>query len=167
MIDIKIHKNENNQLFSIKGIEYDYSSKMYVLRLLAKLVQSTSSVFIYARRNNYKDSSIEKLKIQQKELGIRNLRIDKKLFDVSFDFNASEASEELLSILVDLWYSFQQPGYCFFLEEEEFTSNYKGLLTGNWSWKQIVDSSNSYVMFRGAEDDVVWLGKSIDLELHL
>lgn len=167
MIDIKTHKNENNQLLSIKGVDYDYQSKQYILRLLIKLIQFTGYVLIHVKRNNYKDSAIDKLKKESTALGIINLKVDPILFEISFNFNSSKSKEELLPILVDLWYSFQQPVYYFFTDEKELECHNEVLLSNNLSWKEVVDLSNSYVMFKGAEEDVIWLGKSEELEFGI
>ena len=112
-MDIKTHKNENNQLLSIKGVDDDYKSKKYILKLLNKLIQFAGYVLIDVKRNNYQDSSIEKLKNESTSLGILNLKVDSNLFEISFSFDYSESKEELLSVLVDLWYCFQQPVYYF------------------------------------------------------
>jgi len=167
MIDIKIHKKENNQLLSIKGVGSDYSSRQYLIGLLNKLRQFTGYVLIHVRRNNYNDSSIERLKKEGEILGIRNLKIESNLFEISFDFNETEVKEDLLFILVDLWYCFQQPVYYFFLNEENSKLNYKNILNKNLSWKETVELSNSFVMFKGAEEDVVWIGKSDNLEFGI
>lgn len=166
-MDIKTHENENNQLLSIKGVDYDYQSKQYILRLLMKLSKCASCVLIHVKRNNYKDSAIDILKKEGTALGITNLEVDSKLFEISFSFNPTKSKEELLPILVDLWYCFQQPVFYFFTDEKQPEHYNKALLNDNLSWKEVVNLSNSYVMFKGAEEDVIWIGKSDDLKFHI
>ncbi|GGZ24767.1 hypothetical protein GCM10007049_16460 [Echinicola pacifica] len=166
-MDIKTHKNENNQLLSIKGVDYDYQSKQFILKLLNKLIQFAGNVLIQLRRNNYEDSSIDKLKKEGVSLGVKSLKVDSNLFEISFNFNAAKSKEELLPLIVDLWYCFQQPVYYFFTNEERLEYNNEILLNNNLSWKEVVDLSNSYVMFKGAEEDVIWIGKSDELEFDL
>lgn len=166
-MDIKTHKNENNQLLSIKGVDYDYQSKQFILKLLNKLIQFAGNVLIQLRRNNYEDSSIDKLKKEGVSLGVKSLKVDSNLFEISFNFNAAKSKEELLPLIVDLWYCFQQPVYYFFTNEERLEYYNEILLNNNLSWKEVVDLSNSYVMFKGAEEDVIWIGKSDELEFDL
>lgn len=166
-MDIIIYKNDNNQLLSIKGFDYDYQSKQYLLKLLNKLIQFAGYVLIQVRRNNYEDSSIDKLKKEGVSLGISSLKVDSNLFEISFKFDAAKSKEELLSVLVELWYSFEQPAYWFFTNEEALENNIEALLNNNLTWKEVVTLSNSYVMFKGIEEDVVWIGKSEELEFHI
>jgi hypothetical protein len=166
-MDIKIHKNENNQLLSIKGVDYDYQSKQYIFKLLNKLIQLAGYVLIKVRRNNYEHSSIDKLKKEGTSLGIKNLKVDSNLFEISFNFNTAKPKQELLPLIVDLWYCFQQPVYYFFTNEDSLEYNNEILLNNNFSWKEVVDLSSSYVMFKGAEEDVIWIGKSDELDFEI
>lgn len=167
MMDVKIHKNSNNQLLSIKGVGYNYQSKQYILKLLNKLTQSAGNVIIQVRRNNYKDSSINKIILDFDSLGISNLKVDKNLFEISFSFNSNKLNDELLQALVDFWFCFEQPSYYFLTNLEELILNQEILLNINLSWKEAVKVSNSYVMFKGIEEDVIWIGKSNKLEFDI
>lgn len=166
-MDIKNHKNENNQLLSIKGVNYDYQSKQYILKILNRLIQSAGYVLIHVKRNNYKHYSIDKIRNEGEFLGITNLKVESNLFEISFNFNHCKSKDELLSVLVELWYCFQQPAYYFFTDEEALGNNNEIILKNNLSWKEVIDLSNSYVMFKGAEEDVIWIGKSDELEFDI
>ncbi len=163
MIDVKVHENENNQLLSIKGIDGDFYSKQYILCLIRKLFEQTNYVLIRVKRNNYQDPCIERLRNLGYSLGVKDLEIDSDLFEISFNFNVKESNQTLLLILVDLWYAFEQPNYYFFNTKEDFRLNYERILINNPSWLVITNMTSVYVMFKGAEEDVIWLGKSINL----
>jgi hypothetical protein len=168
MIDIKIHHTEKNQLLSIKGIDLeDDTSKHFFSELLGKLFRRFKYVLVHVSRNNYFDSSIDELVTHEKQLGIKKLAVAPDLFEISFQFDENVEEQKILSILVDLWFAFQHSVYYFLLNKDDLGLYSEKLLKEHFSWKEVTELLDTFVMFRGVEDDVAWIGKSNSLDFEI
>lgn len=167
MVDIKIHNNERNRLASIKGVNDDFSGRLYAFDLFRNLIELSDCVSVCVRRNNYIISCLEQLKVLGQELRVHDLAASNDLFEISFYFDKGKAGDELLSILVDLWFAFQQPTFFLYLQKKDSSiiSNHK--MTHKQSWEEISDTFTSYVVFKGAEEDVIWIGRSETLKFEM
>lgn len=83
-----------------------------------------------------------------------------KYTDFELLFYTNNIDDHLVEILLLLWFAYEHTAFCFFVKEEiEFDIKRK-------SWYEITTSFKSYVLFRGDEEDVVWIGKSDELKFH-
>jgi len=67
----------------------------------------------------------------------------------------------VINLLPLIWFHYQHVAFSF------FRSSGNKFITKVMSWKDITQKETSYVMFKGAEDDVVWIGKSKELKFDL
>ena len=162
-----IYEKFQNNLCSIKSVKNDYSGSLFLLDLLRDFSNYTNSVIVHVRRNNYITSAIEKLKETDIKLEINELKIDKNLFEVSFWFNNTNLNDEILRIMRDLWFAFEQPAFCFYMNQGQLENNREEIISKNLSWQQITNKSDVYVVFKGAEEDVIWIGKNNKMEYKL
>ncbi|MGH1337216.1 MAG: hypothetical protein ACRBFS_13925 [Aureispira sp.] len=162
MIDFKIHKEE--QLFSIKGISDDSKSHKFFYSLLFNLLKDTGYGLIHTKRNNYETSVIAFFRDKNESQDIKDLKIANDLFELSFYFDNHESGKSILIGMIDLWDAFQHTAYYFFPSEKLLKLNYEKILMNNYSWKEIVTFSSCFMLFKGAEEDVIWLAKSSNLK---
>lgn len=166
MINLKIHPTFDHQLCSVRGIDESYPGKRYLQKLFHKLFERTGHVLLFARRNNYNFPLLNKIINEEQILGIKNLKISNDLFEVSFCFYETASIFELQDILVDLWFAYEQISILFFVEKSELSEYWLKILNGNLSWNQITNMGTLFILFKGVEEDVAWIGKSRNLEFN-
>ena len=163
MTNVKVHGKFDNQLLSIKGVDPNYSGKIYLQNVLNVLIQNSHCTLIHVRRNYYEDHNLKRLASQVRNLLVEDIRIEDDLFEISFHFSKDQLTGDVLWILIDLWFSFEQPAFFFLKETGSLEVNYERFLTESLSWSQIANIASSCLMFKSVEEDVVWIGKSSDL----
>ncbi|AQX02277.1 hypothetical protein [Elizabethkingia anophelis] len=95
---------------------------------------------------------------------IKNL-IDNKeeyFFCDSFEtryINNNFKNIETLNILPELWFAFEHINICFTNDKVININDYY-----RKHWYEIANMVESYIVFKGVEEDVVWIGKSDNLE---
>jgi hypothetical protein len=157
--DIKQH-NEN--LCSIAGIENTFSGRNIIREFLNKLLPETVLIIAQAQRPYYEPEFLEKsiLRISSE---FENSEIDEDWFSLSFKYYAKENNDSFIQIFSEIWFDYEQAVFSFFVTGQQMQL-YKNLnIDGRMSWKDITASSPSYVLCKGAEEDVLWIGKSVDL----
>jgi hypothetical protein len=157
MKELKIHNNEKGNLLSIKAVENIYSDKNYFIFIISSLFALTKGCFyVEASRPNYDTND---LVIQLK--GILNSNCNFRYTDFEISFWNTKVEEKLLEFLPVIWFAYEHISFCFFTENKiEIDIKRK-------SWYEITKGSKSYVLFKGVEDDVIWIGKSNELEFDL
>lgn len=157
MKDIKIHNKEKGNLISIKPLEDIYADRRYLIFVIVNLFNLTKEcLYVEASRPNYDVSNIIK---KLKGILINNDSFKSSFFELSFFCN--EVDDALLDILSEIWFAYEHPAYCFFVEDKI------GFDVKRQAWSHITSQIDSFVMFKGAEEDVLWIGKSDDLEFRL
>lgn len=157
MKDIKIHDIDHNNLCSIKSVEKGYSDKQYFFSILSRLFNLTGHLFVQARRPYYNvESAIQNLRSIRDR--VDDLNITPNFFEISFYFDGPSGDDDLFNLITDIWFEYEQPTFCFFYEKHIHLSEKK------ISWQEITRQWDSFVIFRGAEEDVVWIGKSSELK---
>lgn len=157
MKDLKIHNKEKGNLISIKPIANIHSDRQYLASIIISLLNLTKGcLYIEASRPNYNvNDIIEDLK----RIFINNDSFKSNFFEVSFFCH--EINDALLSILSEIWFAYEHTAYCFFVDDKiEFNVKRK-------AWYEITSRIDSFVMFRGIEEDVLWIGKSNGLEFNI
>lgn len=157
MKELKIHSNEKGNLLSIKPVDNTYSNRSYFIFIITTLFALTKGCFyVEASRPNYNTND---LLIQLKEVLSSNCNFRYTDFEISFW--DTKAGEKSLAFLPSIWFAYEHISVSFFVENNiEIDIKRK-------SWDEITESSKSYVLFKGVEEDVIWIGKSNDLEFDL
>ncbi|MNG72952.1 hypothetical protein D3C87_875210 [compost metagenome] len=153
MKDFKIHSDEGGNLLSIKPLEDVYSDRVYFINLILTLSFEKSYFIINASRPNYDEPDLlAKLKsvLDNKE----NFSYDN--FELAFAGRI--LSQETVNLLPSIWFHYQHVTFTFFCNPV-IKFNTKRI-----PWYDITTKVSSYVLFKGAEEDVVWIGKSKELK---
>jgi len=157
MRELKIHSNEAENLLSIKPVGNTYSDRNYLIFVITTLFTLTKgSFYVEASRPNYDTTDLVK---QLKEIlnGNRSLRYTN--FEILYW--DTKVDKKVLETLTTIWDAYEHVSFCF------FTENKTEIDVKRKPWYEITTSSKSYVLFKGAEEDVVWIGKSNELKFDI
>lgn len=92
---------------------------------------------------------------------ISNINCNFKSSDFEISFSSANPNKSLFEFLPMIWFAYEHVSFSFFIENEiEFDTKRK-------SWEEITSRFKSYMLFKGAEEDVIWIGKSNDLKFDL
>jgi len=84
--------------------------------------------------------------------------------DVGFYQNATNLLDDyMLELINKYWFYFEQPTLVVCKDLKKFLDKDFNSLVG-YSWKDITKISDSFVLFRGVEEEVLWVGKSQALD---
>jgi hypothetical protein len=147
----------NESLCSIAQIENSFSGK-YILRdILNRILRNTFHIIATIERPFYTvQSSIAAISNTSSEL--ENLNIDEKLFSISFKYYTKENNDDFINLFLEVWFEYEQPTFSFFTTGQN-TETYKNLeVHRRMNVEQITALSPCYVLFRGIEEDVLWVG---------
>jgi hypothetical protein len=161
MKEIKQHTADGD-LISIASLTNCYGDQRYLALLISSLLTLTSGqVHVWLSRPDY-DYDIEKFVNLLKEAFPKiDLLIKPEYFEVSFVTTAKEIDEQVLAILSKLWFAFQHASFVF---SASVNSPFD---VKRRAWYEIVAEVRGFVVFKGAEDDVLWIGKSSDIQFDL
>jgi hypothetical protein len=155
MKDFKIHSQHRGNLSSIKSVEDTYSDKSYLLALFARLQCLTIDSFfcLEASRPNY---ALPDLEGQLKMIPV-NKETDFKMTKFELFFCHKKIPTELFELLPEIWFAYEHVALLFFYEgRPDFEIKRK-------PWYDTTSKSKSYVLFKGIEEDVIWIGKNPEL----
>ena len=166
MRDLVLYKDYQNNLCSIKSIENDFSGRLYFLNLLRRLT-SNLNIILYANvlRPYYEvEKTVAKINALRGELF--ELKISDDFFEISFHVIQSNMSDNILELIVELWFEFEQPLFVIAIDEEP--AKVLRIINNRFiKWNDITETIEAYTIYRGAEEDVVWIGKSDELEFEI
>ena len=144
-------------LCTIKPVNDTHSDRYYMQAIIKTLLSLTRGKFyVEVSRENYATTY---LKENLKQIMVDNNSFKFSSFEVSFFSDG--ISEELIEILPQLWFAYEHTAFCFF-EENEIGINIK-----RKPWSEITTNTKSYVLFKGMQEDVIWIGKSNELTFDL
>ena len=83
-----------------------------------------------------------------------SMKVAKDFFEITFTCKKDDINNDLLWQLSALWICFQHVSFVMTLKKGSF--NFRNRL----AWDQITAVTPSFVLFKGVEEDVVWIGKS-------
>jgi hypothetical protein len=158
--DINYH---NESLCSVAQIENSFSGK-YILRdILNRILRNTGLIIATIERPFYTgQSSIAA--ISQISSEVKDLIIGEDLFSISFKCFTKENNDDFINAFLEIWFEYEQPTFSFFVTGQN-TETYKNLeIHRRMNVKQITSLSPCYVLCRGIEEDVMWIGKSDNLK---
>jgi hypothetical protein len=153
-------KNINSSsetLFSIAEVNDSFNGRYKVRGLINKIMPSTSFIYAEARRPSFQPSVSYAL-IKRVSGQIKHLNLSEDLFSVSFDYLTRENNEDIVQLLAELWFDYEQPFFSFFqsiLEDEK-----KEKIKPTMMWDEVAEIAPCFVLFRSAEENVIWVGKS-------
>lgn len=155
MRDIKVHKKENNNLCSINFLRDGNLDDSFLERLFLSLSNlAVGNIYVEMSRPNYSIDSI--VHLLEEETTVKNLFIDH--FELSFYHSAHSLNDHLLTALIECWHAFEHSLICFSFGSKDV------LFPKNKSWQEYIEYYTCFVAFKGAEENVVWLGKSTNLD---
>lgn len=161
MREVVLYRGQNCNLCSIKSIDASYQGRTYLISLIEKLLNLTDGqLFVEFSRPNYNVSQIVE-KLMSFNSQIKNLSSKLNFQELSFVLDPRNCEYNLLDILSQCWFAFEHGTLCFFLGKQFSRPSREE------SWYEITQKSSSFVMFKGIEEDVIWIGKSDDLEFNL
>lgn len=151
------YKKHRNNLCSIKFNGDNYFIRTNLIALLEShlaLVEGDLYVEI-ARPEEDVNSLINQLNMVNSIANSMNVTED--FFEVSFMCTKDDINNRLLWQLSELWICFQHVSVV--ITSKKGNINFQKRL----AWYQINHIVSSFVLFKGVEEDVVWVGKSDDL----
>lgn len=157
MRELIIYNKYDNNLCSIKSVDDTHSGTYYMRTIINILLNLTRGKFyVEVSRPNYDTTH---LKENLKQIMVDNKSFNCTNFEISF--LSDGISENLRDFLPQLWFAYEHTAFCFFVENE-IAADVK-----RKSWSEITTNTKSYVLFKGIEEDVLWIGKSNELEFDL
>ena len=166
MRELVRYKDYQNNLCSIKSIENDFSGRLYFLNLLRRLTSNLNIIFYANMQRPYYDIEGAVAKINALKDSLFELKISDDFFNISFNVMQPNLSDSILQLIVDLWFDFEQP--LFVIAKDEKPPKVLKLLRNKFiKWNDITETIQAYTIYRGAEEDVVWIGKSEELEFYI
>jgi len=144
-------------LCSIKPVNDTHSDRNYMQSIINTLFNLTKGKFyVEVSRPNYHTAH---LKENLKQMMANNKSFNCNNFEISFFSDG--ISEELIEILPQLWFAYEHTAFCFFVENEiQIDIKRK-------PWSEITTNTKSYILYKGIEEDVLWIGKSNELKFDL
>ena len=159
MKDLNYHKSN---LVSVKSITNQiWEDKIFFKNLLKHFLEDRKHILMIGRLSYLpiKDSFIRNVLelIPKKNVTIN----EKESNHVSFYYSVDPANDNLHELINDFWIIYEQPALI-------ITDNIEAYLSINlerMSWVDLCSVTESaYVLFRGIEEDVLWVGKSYALK---
>jgi hypothetical protein len=153
MKDVIIHTECENNLCSIKPVNQSYEDKIYLTDLFESLYKLTGCIFVDLNRPNY-DEELFVNRFEKHRNKITYFDSDLNNNEISFIYREKEFDRDLFLTIVEMWYEYEQPFFC-------FTRNAVNPNITRWmAWYDVTKKYTAYAIFRGPEQDVLWIGKS-------
>ena len=152
------HKSYGHHLFSFNGVDESSKGRRRLSEFLRRQIQISEGVVCLCKRPLL-NQSVKEL-IQDKGAvfsKFEDIRYDD--FELSFSDAKSCSDNEIISLLADCFYFFEQPVFVFLNSDTDIVDCRK-FYRENKDWKGITDNFESCFIFKSVEDDVVWYGVS-------
>lgn len=156
MVDVKFH-NEN--LCSIAGLENSFLGRFTMKEILSGLLRDTEILVAEGLRPYY-DIELSKNSVSKIRSSIADYEVTNNWFSISFVYLVGSDNDYFLQSLINIWFEYEQPSFCFFSSKNAFEKYKSRIDHKNLPWSQITELCSCYVVFRAAEEDVMWIGKS-------
>ena len=155
MKEIIVYNNHNANLSSIKSIEDNFSDKNYLSTIMENLYKLTGgTIYVHSIYDNYDLTTITS-DISKNIDKISNLLHSNNFNEVSFECDTLD--DTLDKLIKKMWFAYEQMILVFFSDnKEKFDGN-------KVSWEKVTLENNCFAMFKGMEEDVIWIGKSSNL----
>lgn len=156
MQNAKIH---NDNLCSIKGIKNTFLGNSFVKDILNTTLMQTSLVVANIQRPYHESNDIFNMLNE-----FENLKIDEDWFSISFKYKVKNKNDNFIRAFLETWFVYEQPSFTFFVAGQDFGSYENLNISRRMNWKEIIEISNCFIFFKGVEEDVIWIGKSTNLQ---
>jgi len=153
MKDIRIHSNHANNLCSIKPINQMYEDKIYLIYLFENLYKLTGCLYVALNRPNYPKGQFAK-RFEKYNNIINYTNLDVMDDEMSFIYNEKEINRDLFLTIVEMWFEYEQPFFCFIRGANP------SFITRQMAWYDVTNNYAAFAIFRGPEEDVMWIGKN-------
>ncbi|NQX86047.1 MAG: hypothetical protein HRT67_09100 [Flavobacteriaceae bacterium] len=153
----------NTELLSIKSINNSvWEDKIIFKMLLKKIFVNNDNILATFKNLVYFHSNLQKrlLQIINYETFIKS-NYDSCFSEISFYLKISNIDDKSLEIINELWTIYEQPSLLIYNENEDdkkLARKEKSIFL--IPWKEITSTLDSIILFRGIEEDVLWIGKS-------
>jgi hypothetical protein len=148
-------------LHSIAGVDDSFGGRSQLREIINGIIPVTMSAHIEAKRPNYHSSATLAM-IKEMSGEISDLDMTDSPFRISFTYPIKENNDQFITLLVDLWFEYEQPFFCFF----QTALGQKRIIEPTMSWNDLAASEPCIAMFRSVEQDVVWIGKGDDIDFE-
>jgi hypothetical protein len=156
--------SENQNLFSISGIDESFAGISRFRRIVAFLLKDASFAVVEAHRPNT-------FAVQPAGLNgnladsLLNLNHDDDWFSCYFEYRIQENNDELVDLFSNLWFTYEQPALIIVRDTLYPNKRVLALLRKRVSWKETTSSTPCIVVHKGVEEDVLWVGKSEKIDI--
>jgi hypothetical protein len=160
MKEIFVYQQYAGNLRPIKSVSNTLSDRNYLIALIEYLFSATGGyLYVEMSRPNWNTDRI-KNRLQEISFISDGLQMSDEDFELSFSCKEKPLDASFLYLLPEIWFTFEHGVFCFFVDAES------PMPTRRSSWNKITEFASAFVMFRGPEEDVVWIGKSEDLAFN-
>jgi hypothetical protein len=163
MREINFHRN--NTLYSIKPIEDIYGDREYYKGILNRLLARSETVIVKGMRPIFKVEQSPEAIIGIR-MGVEKLIKEDDWFSFAFLYHKKEDNDEFTDVCLKIWFEYESPGFIFLVDLEEDRILNKIIEDKFMPWDQMAKLTPCYILFKSIEDDVVWIGRSTDLEIE-
>lgn len=151
-------KSNSDMLFSVGGIVDTFGGRSRIRAIINQIVPLTVSIFVEMKRPVSPYTSVSNL-LGGRSVFIENLNVIKNGFLVTFDYLIRESNDEIVDMLIDMWFEYEQPFVSFF----QSVSKEARSINSKMTWRDVTELESCFVLFKKAEQEVVWVGKSKDI----
>lgn len=156
---------QQEDLMSIADVGRNIEGRKKLIHILRLFSFGANGLVVDASRPNYDD--IESVRVASKvEYSSCNMDVSDDEFSFFFECYEKISSPEILHLLLLAWFEYEHLVILFRIRNEMWSVESESIprFGDRERWNSIIQNVVGYVLFRGAEDDVVWIGKSSKLE---
>lgn len=154
---MKYIKENRKNLLSIKCDDILFTNNTFVEILELFKREGNGNFYIEGSRDTYEyDPYTIKYQIEKV---LKNGEI-LEFSDFKIKIKGEDMNSELISILWKFWFTYEHVIVCFFIDDKNIVNLEKK------AWYDITEYYKSFVLFKGIEENVVWIGKSDDLSFE-
>ena len=157
-------KKHNNNLVSISFEGNDYHIRSFIRNVFEKLLDTSNYSIIETRRPYHGvEKTISKMDIVLDYL--KDISCDKYFNEMSFLYDRNKLMDfDFIELCVEVWFEYEQPCFVFSNLENDKSGNNINPMMKNLKWDKKINYYKGYILFRGVEENVIWIGKSLDIE---
>ncbi|OPB93807.1 hypothetical protein BAS10_12895 [Elizabethkingia meningoseptica] len=162
MREIAIDNKYGGNLLSIKSTYKHLRQMEFLLESIFAILhnQLPGCLFIECSRPTY-EYELNYLNDEiKKSIGDKDIYFFANTFEIRYSDNDFK-NNEILNILPKLWFAFEHLCFRFTNVKNNNVNDYY-----RRPWYEITNVVESYIVFKGIEEDIIWLGKSNNLEFQ-
>lgn len=162
MTNVKNIYFSDQNLCSIAGVEPNRSGEAILREVTAHFLATTPIVI--ARVERPATFAIRPTALNaESTIKLKNLRHDDDWFSLSFEYYPKSENDLFLDLVIELWFTYEQPMFAFLTKRVLRSMTQISASSQVLTWQEIAEEVSSFVIHKGIEDDVIWIGKSDEL----